>query len=138
MPLNVSLDIAASRMLHAIEHNTSSKDRRIGEFFDLANKKSLQGPALVSYYSQLKKIGKSMTIAEKAGLAEDIFLRSQKSERLKKSSDTFVSELQKKYPKSLYDRISLASHGCVVSDNVKPQSSWKKFLVSLSKFVREA
>ena len=138
MPLNVSLDIAASKMLHAIVNNRVSKDRRIGEFFDLANRKSLQGPAIVAYHSQLQKYGKILTIAEKEGLAEDIFLRSQKSERLKKSSDTFVSELQKKYPKSLYDRISLASHGCVVSDNVKPQSSWKKFLVSLSKFVREA
>ena len=124
MPLNVSLDIAASKMLHAIVNNRVSKDRRIGEFFDLANRKSLQGPAIVAYHSQLQKYGKSLTIAEKEGLAEDIFLRSQKSERLKKSS--------------LYDRISLASHGCVVSDNVKPQSSWKKFLVSLSKFVREA
>ena len=54
------------------------------------------------------------------------------------SYQPYLRELQKKYPKSLYDRISLASHGCVVSDNVKTQSSWKKFLVSLSKFVREA
>ena len=131
MPPILGLDYAANTMFRSLIKGSSSADKKIGQFFNLANNSNLQGQALVSYYSQAREIGKIFP-----GASHEV-LNNAVNEELQKSADVFVKELNKSYPKTLQDRIALVSHGCVESGTVKPQSKFKKFLVSVSKMIRE-
>lgn len=55
---------------------------------------------------------------------------------LKLQANKFVKALNKKYNKTLENRISLAAQGAVIADKVQPKSRFKKFLVSFNKFLR--
>ena len=137
MPPILGLDYAANTMFRSLIKGSSSADKKIGQFFNLANNSNLQGQALVSYYSQAREIGKIFPGASHEVLNNAVMTRIYSNEELQNSADVFVKELNKSYPKTLQDRIALASHGCVESGTVKPQSKFKKFLVSVSKMIRE-
>ena len=49
----------------------------------------------------------------------------------------FKDSLEKKYPKTLDLRVSLASEGAVISDGIEPKSKIKKILAFLNQFMKE-
>lgn len=144
--INNSLDAIAGRMVYTNVYGFKEGYGAIKEFLKAGNNKKMQngvlvpqqGRALVAYYSELRKARKDFNPKFVDDLHNVIDDRVKATPELKEMADEFVSGLKKSYPKSLGDRIALASHGCVDYSQVKRQSAWKKFVVSLSKMIREA
>lgn len=129
------LDATARRMIVTNLYGSKEGIPAIKDFFTLANK--AQGRAIVSYYSELNKLKKEVKPDFIEDLPKMIEKRVSYDPELRKLTNNFVNLLKKNYPKTLGDRIALADFGCVVNDRVRPQSFWKKLMVSISHLIRE-
>ena len=136
-PIMNQLNSSAKGMVDAIVKNSNTKRTFIKEFFATANVHDAQSQALIAFYTaknnafdtvrndtvRLKNLG---SILEKEILEVP---------ELKLQANKFVKALNKKYNKTLENRISLAAQGAVIADKVQPKSRFKKFLVSFNKFL---
>ena len=124
------LNSKAQSMVMSLVNNSPNKDQYVGEFFKLANKYDLQGPALVSYYSALHNLENSSStrkapcsIPNVRKYIVDILTKEQTEtadvsvpkigESVKEEADIFADKLNKMYHKNLRARISLADQGAV-------------------------
>ena len=131
--MNKLTDIYARKMIYNVLEQMPNAQQHVHNFLKHANDNNIQGAALVSYYTRFNK----MPILAKNVIAETIDKACKNDEILHSESMKFVSALTKNYPKTLYDRISLASNGSVVDGEVKPKSVFKKILTVINRFMRE-
>lgn len=139
-----TLNRYADHMISSVVNNTPAKNTYIRNFLREANMNKTQGNALVAYYTGYNK---SLKEASFGFNNSDVSLRrlEQLPEIIEKSvnefpaiqqeADIFVGEMSKNYPKTLTRRISIAAHGGVEADRVKPKSRWNKFLILLNEFM---
>lgn len=132
---NAVLDATARRMIVTNIHGSEGGVAAIRDFLELAN--NTQGRAIVSYYSELNKLKKEIKPDFLEDLPKMIEKRVNLHPDLRMLSEKFIGSLKQNYPKTLADRIALADFGCVVDDSVRPQSFWKKLMVSISHLIRE-
>ncbi len=139
----MSLSINAKAMISSVTCNSTDKAANIGKFLRAANSKWLQGPALVSYFTEYNKVAanKNQLTKEAADRFEKlpklIEQEINKDSKLQREARTFKLALQQMYPKTLEKRISLASEGAVTSDKVEPQSRFKKIMVAINQLIKE-
>lgn len=132
-----------NQMVRGLVYNAENKPQLLGSFLKEANLRNLQGPALVSYFTEVNKITNnkkylSREISDRLEkLPEIIESEVKKSPKLQYEADKFSLTLQHFYPKTLNKRIALASEGAVVEGKVEPKSKFKKFMVWLNQFLRE-
>lgn len=127
------LDYSARMMAIAVKKGSNQADRAVGDFFKLANKSNAQGAALTSMISQAKTVG----VGDHLDYIAEIEKRVAKKPEIKAEYKKFLKSLIESYPKTLSDRVSLASWGAVESGHVKPKSIWNKIMPMLNKLVRE-
>lgn len=122
----------AKNMINSVLYNKTNATQDALKFFKHANDNNIQGMALVSYYTELNK----MPLSAKYNFPETIQTINEKNKALNSETKKFISVLTKNYPKTLNDRISLASNGSVVDGGVKPKSVFKKILTVINRFMR--
>ena len=123
----------ANNMINSLFHNKSNANQDAYKFFKHANDNNIQGAALVSYYTKLN----SMPELAKDTIIEKIYTISKNDKNLDSEVKKFASKFTEQYPKTEYDRISLASNSEVIDGEVKPKSVFKKFLTILNRFMKE-
>lgn len=142
------LNSKAHSMVLGLVTNSPNKEQYVTDFFKLANKYNIQGPALVSYYSALhdiendgsikriyhnnaqnvRKYVTDMLAAQQTKTADSIGTKADES--FKDEMNTFVEKLNEMYHKHLRLRISLADQGAVNTKNVLNKTPKRtKFLV---------
>lgn len=131
------LNSRASRMVSSLYRKSADAEQHIGSFLKYANENKVQGSALVSFYSKSQGANRKIFPQPELNIADIISDKTLKHKQLHTEADIFVSTLLENYPRTLRDRISLASQGCVGADEVKPQSKLKKVFVILNKILRE-
>lgn len=142
---NLEMAAAARKMIMANAYGSIESNKTMKEFFKLANTKQMQdgrevsqqGRALVAYYTELGKVKKEFKPVVIEELPDRFERNAASDPELAKIAKEFKDGLKKNYPKTLADRISLADFGCVVNDRVRPQSFWRKLMVSISHLIRE-
>lgn len=130
------LNRAAKTLLNDVASYSKNLDNSILDFLNIANKKDLQGPGIVSFFSELNELRKDNTRSFCYELIELIEERIKDNPVLKRRADFYMGKLNKKYPKYLSDRLTLANYNCVNSAGVKKQNVWKKMLVSVMNKLR--
>ena len=132
-----------STMLNKVVQGTDkSSVEAVKEYFHFVNENNLHGPALVAYQTELGKLTDYRRyfphkIAKKIPYINELISNiSKKSPEVKTEVDTFVAKLNKDYPKTLGDRISLSSQGAVSYNKVEPKSRFKKFMVLFNRFMQ--
>lgn len=127
----INFNTMAHDMIYSVVKNSPAKRTYIRNFYRAANDSQAPGNALISYYTELNKFKNNINIVN--GIEKEI----KKTPELRKEANKFLDTLSYLYPKSLDDRISIASQGAVVSDKVEPKSKFKKFMIFLNKLIRE-
>lgn len=139
-PITERLNYSARKMIETVAKNEPSKTTHIRDFFRTANDNHLQGPALVSYFTELNKAkyGKKSPIAEEMhNFIENLEDTIKSVPVLKKLFHNFAIELMKKYPRTYDIRRSLAFQGAVTSDKVEPKSFFKKLMTRIEQFIND-
>jgi len=114
----------------------------VKDYYHFVNENNLHGPAVVAYYTrinELKDYGKyvSQEISERISKVDKLIEEfAKKNPEVQAETDTFVKRLNRDYPNTLEDRISLANQGAVLSNRVEPKSKFKKFMVFLNRFMQ--
>jgi len=137
-----NLNSCANRMVSSVVHDTSAQRIYIRNFLREANLSGQQGNALVAYYTAFNKYLARTDVTHSAAerieaLPAIISKIADKIPAIKEETRTFVKALQKNYPKTLANRISLASQGAVSADKIEPKSKFKKFMVFINRLVDE-
>ena len=130
-PITDKLNYSARRMIESVAKNEPSKTTHIRDFFRTANDNNLQGPALISYFTEVNKAkyGKKSSIAEKMYGFTDLMEDTIKSvPELIKLCNKFANEFIEKYPNTYILRRALAHQSAVTSDRVEPKSFFKKLI----------
>ncbi len=139
----MAMKIDAAPMIRSITTNSKDKAAEIGKFFKAANTGNLQGPAVISYFTELNKVSANKRSLTKEAadrfdrLPDLIDKEARKNPDLKYEIDKFLFSLKLLYPKTLQNRVSLASQGAVTADKVEPKSRFKKFMVFVNRLISE-
>lgn len=161
LPINLSqnLDKSAFRMIQYVVEDAPAKRIYINKFFKDANTNNLQGYAIVSYHSALSNFKKresgfaSMDKMQRIENVQELIEQEVKQvPELKKQTNKFLKALDDAYgDKDLFDksgnlvkkngkkgtlltRILLARDGAVVSNRVRPRSSFTHNVVDFERF----
>ena len=135
----MTLKIDARPMVMSMTTNSKDKAVHLKNFLRTANANKLQGPAIISYFTEVNKLERNRkqltkeTLDRFEKLPNLIEQEACKDPELKQESSIFINSLQKMYPRTLDTRISLASEGAVVSDKVKPKSMISKFFTAINR-----
>ncbi len=139
----MAVKIDAKPMIMSMTKNSKDKAVHLENFFKAANTNGLQGPAIISYFTEVNRVNKNRKqFTEEAldrfdKLPDLIDSEVNKNPELAKETRTFIHSLKQMYPKTLDKRISLASQGAVTSDRVEPKSRLKRFMVFLNQLLKE-
>lgn len=148
MPMTISpkmqqLNLYADSMIKSVVNNSPDMKKNINKFLVYANNNNLQGPALVAYHTAMNNIFENKDSFSKEGKKRIVNFPEyyenviNRSSILKNNSEKFLNQINKNYPRSIESRVHLASKGAVTSNEIKPQSKLKKFMVILSKLFGE-
>ena len=127
------LDYSANMMARAVKSGSNMADKSVRDFLKLANESGTQGAAMTSMLSQANTVG----VNSHKNYMLEVVRRALKKPESKAELKKFVKALETNYPKTLSDRVSLASWGAVESGYVKPKSVLSRFFTALNKFMRE-
>ena len=127
------LDYSANMMARAVNGGSNMADKSVRDFLKIANESGAQGAAMTSMLSQARSVG----VESHKNYILEVARRALKKPETKAEFKKFTKALETNYPKTLGDRLSLASWGAVESGYVKPKSILSKFFTVLNKFMRE-
>ena len=138
----MTIKIDAKLVVTSMTMNTKDKASHLYNFLKTANSNKLQGPAMVSYFTELNKVARkkgklSKEAADRFEKLPDLIDKEvEKTPELAAESQKFLVGLKSAYPKTLDKRLSIASQGAVTSDRVEPKSRFKKLLIYMSQILK--
>lgn len=136
-PTDSLLSCKTGKMLADIIWTKGEKTAQnsVKDYYRYINEHGLQGQSVIAYhtrFNELKNNEHHMTDKTNkiiSNLGNIISSMTEKNPEVKKELDIFVSELNKKYPKTLAKRIALARQGSVVNGEVRPKSKLNRLLI---------
>ena len=145
------LNTKAHNMIAGYITDSPDKHKYAQEFFGFANNYNLQGPAIVSYFSNLHGIAQDINITKHRSsnrvdnlkkFVRDLIAPKEESskavntnledEAVKAEAQEFVNGLKKIYGKNLRARFSLADQGAVTMRKPKKTHWQTKMLVRIN------
>lgn len=137
------LNVYAKQMINTTLLDAPAKKTYINNFLKTANDNHIEAPALIAYFTEYNKMQANMgnfSTNQKNranNLLQHIENEINNVPELYNQATKFKDSLEKKYPKTLDLRVSLASEGAVISDGIEPKSKIKKILAFLNQFMKE-
>ncbi|MBP3925399.1 hypothetical protein J6E39_09215 [bacterium] len=137
-PTDSILSCKTGKMLSDVIWPESRKTAQnsVRDYYRYINEQGLQGQSVIAFHTRINELKNNKNwMTDKtnnivSAMADIISSMAEKNPEVKKEIDLFVSELDKKYPKTLAKRIALARQGSVVTGEVRPKSKFDRFMIN--------